>query len=85
MFGNKLNATIAKVQVFSKELEEGVIANEKEISANNKKVADMNATTEKKLKEIKVKATSDKAVVAAKSARLLDQNAIAKKLLSNLK
>jgi len=85
MFGTKLNATIAKVQGFITDLEVGVEANEKVLTANSKQIDTITAKENAKLKEIKTKAVVERATVTTKSGELLEQNRIATKLLSKLK
>ena len=84
MFGNNLNATIAKVQGFIKDLEEGVESNKKAIEANDGKVATISAKESEQIKKIKNTAALDRTGVLNKSTALRDQNRVAEKLLSNL-
>lgn len=85
LFGNKLNATIAKVQVFIQDLEEGVAANKQTISQNNVEAEQVTTTEMDRIAEVQAKAAAKRLSIDTKTGALEAQNDIATKLLSNFK
>lgn len=84
MFGNKLNSTLTKVTQFIDELEKGIKENDDAISVNANKITVIAEKESQEIVRIKAKAATERSVVGNKNVVLIDQGAVAKKLLSKL-
>ena len=84
MFGNKLNATIAKVTSFITELENGIAANEAQIEKGVVAVLAITEAETTKVAEVQAKAAAKRTLALEPTAELSRQNEVARKLLSKL-
>ena len=84
MFGNKLNATIAKVTGFITELEKGIEANEAQIEKGVVEVLAITEAEVKAVEKVQAKAAAKRSLALEPTAALNKQNEVARKLLSKL-